>query len=176
MSGIRADKLKSENIAEYIVHMYQTEDLIISYDFNLDDINKYVIKQINQDDKMHKKLLLWYAHLIEQMGAEEITSSRKRLKSTQDFVRKLSNLHLILLNKDMVYQKIYDEAKTNIDSQILLSEKTIADPVQICLNGIYGMLLLRLNGMTITPNQSTMLKAFGKVLAYLSRAFRKVKS
>jgi len=112
MSVKIAEKLASENIAEYIVHMCQTEDLI--------------------------------------------------------------NLHLLLLKEDIVYQKVYDEAKGNINNQILLSKKTIRDPVRICLNGIYGMLLLRLNGMTISSDQSTMLTAFGKVLAYLSNAYKNV--
>ncbi len=86
MSTLPAAAKKKESIAEYIIYMYQTEDLILSYDLNLDDILEYVIKHMSSDAQVLKEQLLWYADLIEQMRNENIINSKKRLNSTQAYV------------------------------------------------------------------------------------------
>ncbi len=170
---IPAETKKKESIVEYIVYMYQTEDLIISYNFNLDDIYEYVIKHISKDEIARKELLLWYASITEQMNAEKISDSKKRLKSTQSFVAELTRLHHLLLADDKVYNQIYSKANDDINHHISLSKNTIASPIQICLNGIYGLLLLRLDGKNISPEQQATLTEFGSVLTYLSNAYKK---
>ena len=45
-----ARQKRSENIAEYLLYMFQVEDLIRAYDFNLDQIiDQYVQYQIYQN-------------------------------------------------------------------------------------------------------------------------------
>ena len=56
---------------------------------------------------------------------------------------------------------------------ITFSKNTILNPVQICLNGIYGMLLLKLNGKTVSDEQQSTLVNFGNLLQYLSEAYKK---
>lgn len=170
---IPADIKKKENIAEYIIYMYQTEDLILTYDHNLDDILEYVIKHMSRDEQVIKEQLLWYANIIEQMKNDGVAESKKRLNSTQYYVDRLSRLHDNFLVNDESYQIIYANAEKNILHHIALSENSIVKPVQICLNGIYGMLLLKLNGKKISANQQTTLANFGSVLEYLSEAYKK---
>ena len=38
-----AERKKSQNIGEYLVYMYQMEDLIRSYQGNMEEIKQYVI-------------------------------------------------------------------------------------------------------------------------------------
>jgi hypothetical protein len=173
MSSLPAALKKKESIAEYIIYMYQTEDLILNYKLNLDDILKYVLKHMSSDEQVLKEQLLWYADIIEQMRMEDIVTSNKRLSSTQEYVDQLTSLHENLLATDPSYQNIYIIAEKDIEQNIALSEKTIVNPVQICLNGIYGMLLLRLNGKKISEEQQSMLTNFGSVLEYLSEAYKK---
>jgi hypothetical protein len=170
---IPAEVKKKENIAAYIIHMYQTEDLILTYQFNLNDIHEYVIKHMSKNEAILKELLLWYADIIDQMQSEKIVSSKRRLLSTQDYVSKLTDIHKTLLESDDNYTSTFNKAKGNIDQNIKLSENMIENPVQICLNGIYGMLLLKLNGKKVSDNQQAMLANFGSVLEYLSNAYKK---
>ena len=93
MSMLPAALKKKESIAEYIIYMYQTEDLILSYKLNLDDIFEYVLKHMSSDEQVLKEQLLWYADLIEQMRKEDIVNSKKRLGSTQEYVDQLTRLH-----------------------------------------------------------------------------------
>lgn len=172
MSTISARAKKKDSIAEYIVYMYQTEDLILNFKLNLDDILEYVIKHMSKDPQVIKKQLLWYADLIEQIKNENIIVSKQRLRSTQVYADRLTSLHEKFIGKDKAYQERYAKAKKDIENNIALSENTILNPVQICLNGIYGMLLLKLNGKKISDNQQKMLENFGAVLEYLSEAYK----
>ncbi len=156
--------------------MYQTEDLIIAYDFNLDDIFTYVIRHMSKNKQVLKELLLWYAGVIDAMQTEGIKNNRKRLSTTQAYVTELTALHEELLAKDADYQKVYRKAATDIHHHINLSDNTVTNPVQICLNGIYGMLLLQLNGKKVPAGQQAALEKFGAVLAYLSAAYKKTAS
>lgn len=172
MSALPAAK-KIESIAEYIIYMYQTEDLILSYDLNLDDILEYVIKHMSSDEQVLKEQLLWYADIIEQMRNEDILNSKKRLRSTQEYVDRLRRLHEIFLVTDESYQINFAKAEKDIRRHIEFSEKTVTNPIQICLNGIYGMLLLKLNGKKVSAEQHATLTNFGAVLEYLSEAYKK---
>ena len=173
MNTIPAEIKKKENIAEYIIHMYQTEDLIHAYQFNLDEINAYVIKHMSKDEQVRKEILLWYAGIIEQMQAEGINKPGKHLIATQKYVEALTTLHEKLLVENDFYQATYIKAKKDIANHIALSDGTINNPIQICLNGIYGMLLIRLNGKKISAEQQKTLANFGEVLGTLSRFYKK---
>jgi hypothetical protein len=172
MSVIPAEIKKKENIAEYIIHMYQTEDLILNYKFDLDDILQYVIQHMSNDEIAIKKLLLWYADIIDHMQRENISDSTKRLSSTQKIVDNLLVLHNELLITDKEYLQTFEKARPDIQRNSEYSKNSITNPIQICLNGIYGMLLLKLNGKKIPADDEGSLTNFGAVLGHLSITFK----
>ena len=173
MSVIPAETKRQENIAEYIIHMYQTEDLILSYEFDLNHIDQYVIRHMSQDEEVRKQILLWYASVIDKMKSEGISDGSVRLSSTQAYVDKLTEIHHTLIKSDSEYQNIFGVAQSDIETHITLSGNTITNPVQICINGLYGMLLLKLNGKKINENDEKKLKKFGAILAFLSEVYKK---
>lgn len=170
---VKAEEKKQNNIAEYIVHMYQTEELIRSYEFDLNKINHFVISRIPISIEAKKELLLWYAALIETMKKEGIESNG-HLSETKDLVNQLNKLHLDLLKlkEDESYQKVVRSATPYIENQISEAKNLITDPIQVCLNAVYGFLLLKLDGKGVTKEQQKMLDAFGDMLSYLSYKFK----
>ena len=42
-----AQKKKSQNIGEYLIYLYQMEDLIRSYQGNMEEIKRYVISHLS---------------------------------------------------------------------------------------------------------------------------------
>jgi len=168
---IPAEIKKKENIAEYIIHMYQTEDLIKTFKLDLDEIFEYVIKHMSKDAPELKQLLLWYAELIEAMHVEKVIETGQRLESTQEYVKVLSSLHEKLLASDEPYRKIYDLAKFDIHNHIEASDGKIDDPIQVCLNAVYGKLLISLNGKKLGLEQEELVKRLAEVLAYLSKKY-----
>lgn len=168
---IPAEAKKRENIAEYIVHMYQTEDLIVTYDFNLDDILQYVISHMSKEEAELKEILLWYAGVIDEMQQEKLPEQGRRLSSTQEFVARLSTIHSELFEKDEAYQEIFNKARTELEEQSKLSGGKITDPVQLCINAVYGRLVISLSGKKLPESQEEMVERFGNVLAYLAGEF-----
>jgi len=61
-----ARKLKKENICEYLLYMWQIEDLIRAFDLNIDTINERIISTFPvKDEGERKSLYEWYESLIE---------------------------------------------------------------------------------------------------------------
>lgn len=172
--NIAKDK-KENNISEYIIHMYQTEDLLRSYNFDIDQIEKNVIKDIPQDQQEKDSLKNWYSEIAKKMKVEGI-KEKGHLSEVQEIVQELSSLHIELLKSDKSYREIYDQAKLSINKNMEFSQGQITDPIQICLNGIYGLLLLRLEGKQVSEEQMDAVTKFGDVLSYLSYKYKKRKS
>ncbi|MTI32038.1 DUF4924 family protein [Xanthovirga aplysinae] len=167
-----AEKKRKENISEYIIFMYQTEDLVRAYQFNLEEIEKYVINHFPIEDKNKAEVKAWYGKVIEQMKTEGI-EKEGHLRETVDIVKELSDLNRELLKSDKNYRSIYDQAKLHIKKHLELSEGKVTDGIQICINGIYGLMLLRLNGKKVEESQKASLNSFGDVLSYLSFKYKK---
>lgn len=147
--------------------MYQTEDLVRVYSFDIDLIEKYVIHHFPIDIEEKKLNKAWYKNMLEKMKAEGI-EEKGHLSKIQNVVDELTNLHQSLIKEDDEYQNIYQKAKSNIDQNVELSEGKVDNEVQICLNGIYGLLLLRMNGREVDESLMEPLNTFGDLLSYLS--------
>ena len=67
-----AQKLKQSNIAEYLIYMWQIEDLIRAAGCDIDKLKSNFISQyqISDDDKL--KLIQWYEDLVGMMRDEGV--------------------------------------------------------------------------------------------------------
>lgn len=164
-----ADSKRRNNISEYIIHMYQTEDLIRVYDFDMEKIEEYVIKHIPLEDK--SELKQWYSQIAENMKSEGIENTG-HLTEVQEIAAELSSLKDELLKTDKDFIKTYDEALPHIKRSLELSQGLIKDEIQACLNGVYGLLLLRMNGKKVPDELMESINAFGNVLSYLSYKYK----
>lgn len=170
-----AEKKKQENISEYIIYMYQTELLIRNFEFDTEKIKVHVLGNI-PDEKMppevKKDNLAWYAKVIKDMKKEGL-EKEGHLSYVQDEVDKLSALSITLLGTNADYQLIFNSARPAIRENIQASAGLITNPIQVCLNGVFGLLLTRMNGKEIPEGIQQQLEHFGNVLSFLSVETRK---
>ena len=167
-----AENKKKHNIAEYIIYLYQMEDLIRSYDFNLDDIRQYVISHYPITDEEKTEVTRWFDSLIAQMKTEGI-EDKGHLAAVQHEVDVLANIHWEILKTDRDYFEIYRQAKPHVLDFISAADgQDLGHEIQICLNGIYGLLLCRLTGKKVPVELQESAKAFGAVLGYLSVVYK----
>ena len=164
-----AESKKRNNISEYIIHMYQTEDLIRVYDFDMEKVEEYVIKHIPLEDKSDLKR--WYKEVAEKMKTQGI-EEKGHLKELQEISNDLSDLKNELLKEDKDFNKTYQEALPHIQKSLELSYGQVKGEVQACLNGVYGLLLLRMNGKKVPDELMESINAFGNVLSYLSYKYK----
>jgi hypothetical protein len=67
-----AQKKLNENIAEYVLYMYQIEDIIRAYQFDVDIILKNYVKPQLPDVSFINQYREWYKGLVTQMKNQKI--------------------------------------------------------------------------------------------------------
>ena len=58
---------KQENIAEYLIYMFQIEDIIRAFQFNADQIIEVFVKPSLPDSSFLNQYRTWYEDIISQM-------------------------------------------------------------------------------------------------------------
>ncbi len=163
------------NIAEYILYMWQIEDIIRSHHFDLAQITETVISKFNAPTEVQYDMKFWYQNLIEQMMKEGI-SDKGHLSSTMKYAAELNNLHNSLLTtiQDIKYQETYLVAKDHINSFMIKSGGEAKNEIHACLTGLYGFLLLKLKGAEISSATRESMGSFSNLLALLVERYNKL--
>jgi len=169
---IIAREKKKENIAEYILYMWQIEDVIRANEFNLSSIESKIIAEFDVSPEIKVEMKSWYAGLIQQMQEQNI-ERKGHLVQTKELISELSFLHRSLINvlKDKRYQDIYRKAERFITefNQVIGEE---AGEIETCLNGMHYNLLLKLKGKPISSGTKEAFNAFRELLAYLAARYK----
>jgi len=166
-----AEQKRTNNIAEYIIYMYQTEDLIRAYEFDLAAIIERIVNHTPGNDEEKSSLTSWYQELITEMKKQGIEKSG-HLEEVQLIVAELSEIYEELQTTDNNFEAVHNRSKSHIEKSKAIAKGQISDEVQICLNGVYGLLLLRMEGKPIAQELMESINAFGDILSYLSFKYK----
>ena len=163
--------IKKENISEYIIQLYRKEDLVRAFEFDLEKIGSHMINHLPISNIEKLSEVNYYEDLIQKMQDQGI-EKEGHLQEAKQLVNALETLSNDLIMSDSQYAEIYEDAKAAINENIELSGGVITSEIQICLNGIYGFLLLRLNGKKLEENDQNKIEKFGNILSYLSMKYQ----
>ena len=172
---IIAQQKKNENIAEYILYMWQIEDLIRAYKLDISEIEKNIVQRFEQPDNIKKQITDWYAGLIDLMSEEKKTETG-HLQFIQNSINDLYDIHLFLLKSPdhLDYIDIYNKAKAGIGELINKSKGTVENEIEACFNGLYGLLMLRLQQKTISADTISALSAVSQMIGLLSKKHKMI--
>ena len=67
-----AREKKKSNIAEYILYMWQVEDMLRAFQLNMELVNQHVVKGFQVDEAKAKEIYDWYDNIIAIMKAEKV--------------------------------------------------------------------------------------------------------
>lgn len=167
---------KEENIAEYVLYMWQIEDLIRACKLDLDKIEKTIIAQQNLSEDQRQELKGWYKDLCNKMKIQKIEQSG-HLRDVDEVVDELSMLHNTLLTyyKDEKYIEVYSHSEQFIDEFKKVSNNPTASNIEVLFSAMYAKLILRLSGKDISSSTEEAFQAFRKVLAYLAAKYKQMK-
>jgi hypothetical protein len=170
---IIAQEKEKTNVAEYVLYMWQIEDVIRSHRFDINAIEEVVIGQFDVTVQVKLEMKKWYLDLISSMKEEGIEKTG-HLKRVTHYVHELSTLHqkLLMVIQDPEYQDLHLHTKGNIDALIKKSKGSVTGDVEACLTGLYGLLVLKLKKSTIHEDTQQAMKTFINLLAYLSRKYQ----
>ncbi len=167
-----AENKKSNNIAEYIIYMYQMEDLIRSYQGNPDEIKTFVVEKYPVSTENKAAIADWYLALLAQMKDQGILE-KGHLNELNMLVSELAQIHWNLLKTDPKYFEAYGKAKPFILDAVMQAEgQDLGNEIQICLNGVYGLLLCRLLGRKVSDEQLKSTDAYGDILSTLNYHYK----
>ncbi len=172
-----AQQKRKENIAEYILYMWQVEDTIRACKFDINLLEDRIISQFSDSEKVKQEIRDWYANLIVMMHAENIKESG-HLALTDALIRDINDLHRKLLEykKDAKYLEQYSWASPNIrEIEKKLGREPVSE-IDTCLTALYALLLMRLKKKEITRETHEAMQTFSHLLALLSNWYRKTES
>ncbi len=171
-----AKEKERTNIAEYVLYMWQIEDIIRSNNFDLEQITETVISRFDISDEIKYDMKLWYQNLIEQMMKEGI-AEKGHLKKTINYIEELNNLHNSLLTtiQDIDYQEKYLATKANITSFMQKAGGETTNEIHACFVALYGLLILKLKRSEISDDTKVAMKTFSDLLALLVDKYNKLK-
>ena len=165
---IAKEKYKT-NIIEYILYMWQIEDLLRAMRLNREFIKKDIVDKFDRPIAEKTEILEWYYGIAVKMEKESLTE-KGHLSFLNDVVAELNDLHLNLLNdlNDEKYRELYGWAK---DSIRIFKQKAGSPgmlEIEACLQGLYGLLIMRLQKKTVNTETLESMSAFSNLLAYLN--------
>lgn len=170
---IIAKQKRKENIAEYLLYMWQVEDLIRANHFDIDSIRRTVISQYDQPDEVKEEIAGWYEELIEMMRSEGVME-KGHVQLNKNVIITLTDLHLRLLKstKEMIYGAAYYKTLPYIVQLRAKSGGEELPELETCFNAIYGFLLLRMQGKPVSPETQEAIKQISSFLALLAEKYR----
>lgn len=167
---IIANLKKQENIIEYIIYMRQIQDILRANNFNIDNIEKLIISNYDVPEITKTEIKNWYSNLIVEMR-EQMLETSGDLLSIKSIIEKLETLNATLLKNPTEYKhkELYRWAEPNIAEyrKIAKIEDNVKD-VEICINAVQSLLLLRLKKQPISEDTAHAMQTFSNLLANLA--------
>ncbi|NDV58137.1 DUF4924 family protein [Bacteroides sp. 519] len=172
-----AQQLKEKNIAEYLIYMWQVEDIIRANNLDINQIRDNIVAQYTQIQEAERVgLLNWYQDLINMMRDENVIS-KGHLQINKNVIINLTDLHQRLLAspKFPFYHSAYYKALPVIVELRSKSGNTEEPELETCFEALYGAMLLKLQQKTISTETTKALENISSFLSMLANYYDKDK-
>ena len=148
-------KVKRDNIAEYILWLWQMEDYLRAFP-----------QQAEASQELHE--------LNEMMHREGIVE-RGHLQLAQNALDEVEGLHRELLNEDAMYRAAVMRLQPSLNLLKAKTDRPTMSDIEACFILLYQIMLLRLQKKEISPETASVQQQATQLLQFLSRAYRDVK-
>ncbi len=171
-----ARQKRKENIAEYLLYMWQVEDLLRACKLDIDIVDAKIIAGFGLDDDRHREAHAWYESLIDMMRREH-KKEHGHLQINDNVIIKLNDLHAQLLHDATRFPKYGAEYYKTLPFIVELRARTPEDgqrgEIETCFNALYGTLLLKLQGKTMTAATQKAIEQISHFIGLLAAYFKK---
>lgn len=171
-----AEQLKKKNIAEYLLYMWQVEDIVRAHSLDIEKLKESYLKQFQAEGEQAKSLEEWYKNLIDMMRAEGI-QTQGHLQVNKNIVIFLTDLHNELLksSKFPFYTAAYYKALPFIVELRNKSQNKEVPELETCFEVLYGVMMLRLQQKPIGEETLRAIADITKLVAMLSDYYKQDK-
>jgi hypothetical protein len=144
-------KSKKDNIAEYILYLWQMEDYLRAFPENADAIPE--LHELNE--MMHREGIMEGGHLALANNA----------------LGELEDLHSQILNEDAMYRAAIMRLQPSLNLLKAKTDRPTMSDIEACLVLLYQIMLLKLQKKEITPETASVQTQATQVLQFLSRTY-----
>ena len=165
-------QLKENNIAEYLIYMWQVEDMIRANGCDMEKIKKNIVDSYALTEEQKVELTQWYIDLSEMMRRENVME-KGHLQINKNIITWLTDLHLQLLrsSKFPYYSAAYYKALPYIVELRAKGANKEEPELETCFEALYGILLLKLQKKEISEETKKAQQAISGLLAMLSNYY-----
>lgn len=144
-------KSKKDNIAEYILYLWQLEDYLRAFPDQAETTQE--LSELNA--MMHREGVTQHGHI--QLAANALSE--------------LEALDAELLNEDAMYRAAVIRLQPSLNLLKAKTDRPTMSNIEACLTLLYQIMLLRLQKKEITPETASVQQQATALLQFLSRAY-----
>ena len=145
-------KSKKDNIAEYILYLWQMEDYLRAFPQNAEATEE--LHELNE--MMHREGIMEGGHLALANNA----------------LNELIDLHAQLLDEDAMYRAAVIRLQPSLNVLKAKTDRPTMSDIEACLVLLYQIMMLRLQKREISPETASVQEQATKLLKFLSGAYR----
>lgn len=145
-------KSKTDNIAEYILYLWQMEDYLRAFPQHAEATEE--LHELNE--MMHREGIMDGGHLAIANNALE----------------ELEELHATLLNEDAMYRAAIIRLTPQLNLLKAKTDRPTMSDLEACFTLLYQIMLLRLQKREISPETAAVQQQATQLLQFLSKTYR----
>ena len=142
-----AQAKRKQNIAEYILYLWQLEDLLRAMQFSPEAIYSQLVAPRQIDEGVKHEYLIWYMDIVNLLRKEGKEESG-HLEHTLHLIGDMHNLHLQLMQHPIGehYRKTFGALAPQLPMlRGLIKKEDICD-TELCFRALYAVMLYRIKG------------------------------
>ena len=144
-------KIKRDNIAEYILYLWQMEDYLRAFPENAEATQE--LHDLNE--MMHREGIVEKGHL----------------QLANNALSELEDLHRTLLNEDALYRAAIMRLQPGLNLLKAKTDRPTMSDIEASLTLLYQIMLLRLQKREITPETADVQQRATQLLQFLSKTY-----
>lgn len=144
-------KSKKENIAEYILYLWQMEDYLRAFPQNADATPE--LHELNE--MMHREGIMNGGHLALANNA----------------LNELEELHAQLLDEDAMYRASIIRLQPSLNLLKAKTDRPTMSDLEACFTLLYQIMLLHLQKRPVSPETASVLQQATQLLQFLSKTY-----
>lgn len=171
-----AKQKRKENIVEYILYLYQIEDMIRAFKLDMELIEERLVASYKADDRTKAAITDWYANLVLMMEKEQIRE-KGHLQFVTNLIFDVNDFHLKLMetSKDGMYVQTF-KTVSGLITELKEKNPEARNDIDLGITAIYGFLLLKMQQKEISIDTLEAIKRISKWLGDLSKLYRDFES
>lgn len=172
---IIAQQKRKENIAEYLLYMWQVEDLLRACDLDEDRIDQLLVsrfKDIVAEEQL-PVIRQWYLELRDMMLGEGKRQSG-HLQINENIITDMNDLHQRLLKEgqDAIYTScFYSTLPYIVELRGREGENKLGE-LETCFTALYGLMILNMQKREISEQTKVAMQQISKFIALLADKYK----